>query len=355
MNIPTRVAPQRCRPRSYSAAVFFGVAILTYSVVLAVLTAPVAAGLEVDERAVRTLGKMLFHDSRLSADGTISCATCHQPARAFSDGLKRSVGVSGIAGTRNAPSLIGAAEQPGLFWDGRSSRMEELVLEPMLGPYEHGLRDTADMEQRFIQDARNIEAYSNAFGENAPIGAAQLARAMAAYVSTLRSSSSAFERYAYRGETEALDAQQRQGYELFRGRGGCVRCHRIGERAAPLTDHEYHNHGIGAQWLKPDLRALMMRGLNIDPSELSKTIQIDRSIAALGRFLTTHDLKDIGAFRTPSLRNVAITAPYMHDGSIATLHDAIAHELYYSANDRGAGFSIEEREALAAFLRALSD
>jgi len=305
--------------------------------------------------AIAHLGALLFNDVSLSADSRVSCARCHQPDHVFSDSRSLAEGAYGMKGTRNAPSLLNAADRTTLFWDGRRSSLEELMLDPLLGPREHGLRDADELVSRIDGDRAMRAAYAVAFGSRAPLSAKNLARSLAAYVSTLRTSESLFDRYISGKDSSALDAKEVHGYELFKGRAGCSACHLIGPTSAPLTDAQFHNQGIGASYLQSNMRAVIDRALTIEPKDLGNVIQTDPQVGALGRFLVTRKSIDIGAFRTPSLNNVSRSAPYMHDGSISTLEDAVKHELYYSAADRGANFSHAELEALVAFLETLAD
>lgn len=304
--------------------------------------------------AALRLGAILFNDANLSADGRISCAECHQPDHAFSDSKARAEGTHGLAGTRNAPSLLNVADRSTLFWDGRRNSLEELMLDPLLGPREHGLRNSDELVARVDADRTVRQAYAAAFGAHEPVSKKGIAQSLAAYVSTLRTIESPLDRYVLRKDLSALNEKEILGYELFKGRAGCTACHLIGPSSATFTDDQFHNQGIGAGYLHSNLRALVDRALAIDPKTLGTAIQSDPQLAALGRFLVTRKPADIGAFRTPSLRSVSRTAPYMHDGSIPTLQDAVRHELYYSAADRGANFSYGELDALAAFLRVLS-
>ncbi|MEO5627154.1 MAG: cytochrome c peroxidase [Dokdonella sp.] len=329
---------------------------LAIAVSISVVSGSVCAksGGERQADALVALGALLFADTSLSADHTISCASCHAPSHAFADQHELAVGTGGRVGTRNAPSLIDAGQRPALFWDGRRQTLEQMVLDPLFGPQEHGLRDAADLEHRVTENVVDGRAYAAAFGKTTAIEASRIAKALAVYVGTLQAKPSPFERFAFGKDTAALTTQQEAGYKLFRGRAGCTACHVIHESAAPLTDDAYHDQGIGATHLQANLQSLVAGALASDSRQLGQTIQTHTALSALGRFLVSHNVTDIGKFRTPSLRNVADTAPYMHDGSIATLRDAVNHELYYSAADRGAGFSREERGAIVAFLETMS-
>ena len=248
------------------------------------------------------LGRRLFFDRRLSRDETVSCSSCHDPERAFSDGRVVAEGIQGRKGTRNAPALINRGYGRSFFWDGRAPTLEKQVLEPIFNPKEMDLPLT-EMEQRI------------------GLTAAEVSRALASYLRTILSGDSPFDRYM-KGDLSALSEQQQRGLQIFRGDGNCYACH-----AGPnLADERFHNTGVA--WVG---------GRLVDEGR--------------GR----------GAFKTPTLREIARTGPYMHDGSLATLEDVID---YY---DRGGNInphldedirplrlSPEDKRALVAFLRSLS-
>jgi cytochrome c peroxidase len=236
------------------------------------------------------LGRRLFFERRLSRDGRTSCATCHQPSRAFSDGRPVPVGVHGRVGRRNTPSLLNRAYGQRFFWDGRAGTLEEQVRMALEGPTDLDL-PAPGAAARLAGDHDYVAAFMSAFGE--PISADGLTRALATFVRGQLSADSAFDRFVA-GNRRALPAQARRGLDLFNGKANCWLCH-----AGPLlSDEGFRNTGVS--WGR-------------DP----------------GRFEFTEQSDDRGRFKTPSLRNVAITAPYMHDGSIASL-DAVV-EFY----DRG--------------------
>jgi cytochrome c peroxidase len=286
---------------------------------------PGAAGVPLDARAA-ALGRALFFDPRLSADGRVSCASCHDPARAFTDGRRVSTGVHGAAGTRNAPTLVNRAFGEAQFWDGRVRTLLEQVLHPIEDPREMGLsRDVA--AARIAADATYTAWFRDVAGD--VVNARSLAVSLAAYVASIMSGDAPFDRWTA-GDTLALDAEARHGRRLFDGRARCSLCH----RGPNFTDEQFHNTGIA--W-----RA----GLPADS----------------GRFAVTAAPRDIGAFKTPTLREIEHTAPYMHDGSLRTLDDVV--EFY----DRGGianialdrqlvplGLTTVEKRALVAFLRSLS-
>lgn len=296
------------------------------------------------------LGRRLFFDTRLSADGSISCATCHQPDKAFGDGRTVATGLKGRPGTRNTPSLINASLHATQFWDGRRATLEEQVLDPFINPAEHGLPDHGAL----ISIVQRDKAYRDAFGQTVDLPG--IAKALAQFIRSLASGNSAFDRYEYGGDAQALDEPAKRGLAIFRGRGQCAECHVIGKSDAPLTDNRFHNISVGASRIAPRLPALATRIARAPRQEIDRLVTSDADVAVLGRFVVTLDPHDIGRFRTPTLRNVALTAPYMHDGSIATLEEAIDHELYYRSQTVGRPLILKpsEKADLAAFLRSLN-
>ncbi len=302
------------------------------------------------------LGKQLFFDKNLSQDGSISCASCHSPDKAFSDHRRVAQGVHGQVSTRNAPTLLNVVFAQYLFWDGRRQRLEDQVLDPFINPVEHGLANPAELERR----VRLNKAYDTAFRQvydidPAIIDAPHIAQALAAYVRTLLAGDSPFDRFLYAGDHNALNAAARQGLELFRGRAHCVDCHFIGSDSALFSDNKFHRLGVGLQSIQPRLAELAKRAVN-DTGSRDALVLEDPEIAELGRFLVTHDPHDIGKFKTPSLRNVALTAPYMHDGSIATLDEAVEREVYYRGLSKGRPLIItpQEKKMLVEFLKSLT-
>ena len=180
--------------------------------------------------------------------------------------------------------------------------------------------------------------------------------ALAAYVRTLNAGNTPVDRYLYGGDKDALNPAQRRGLELFRGNAQCSTCHTIGEREALFTDHGYHSHSIGFAGIVEKLPKLTEKLAKSNSEERGQLVIADPDIAALGRFVVTLDPQDIGRFKTPSLRNVALTAPYMHDGSIATLDAAVTHEVYYRGRQMGRPLILtpSEKQDLIDFLQALT-
>lgn len=262
-------------------------------------------------------GRQLFSDTRLSRDGAVSCATCHDPARAFSTPDPVTPGVFGRKGARNAPTLVNLAWASSFFWDGRAFSLEEQVLKPIADPNEMDL-DPAEAAGR-VGLTRD-----------------ELGRRLASYVRSLLSGNSRYDRYM-NGDRTALTEEEQRGLRLFTGRGMCLSCH----DGPHLSDGRAHNTGLA--WQPADERAGT-------PGRF-----LDRGAEAISGRAT-----EVGAFKTPTLREVARTAPYMHDGSLATLEEVV--DFY----DRGGRpnpnldremrpleFTEDAKRALVAFLKTL--
>jgi cytochrome c peroxidase len=310
------------------------------------------------------LGRKLFFDRRLSPNRTMSCAMCHVPEQGFTaHELATSVGIEGRSVRRNAPTVLNVAFQKRLFHDGREVSLENQIWGPLLAPNEMGNPSIGYVIERI----RSLDEYDGlfeaAFGGNG-VSAERIGAAIASYERTLVAGDSRFDRWRYGGDDTALSETERRGFELFVGKGRCAACHVVGERDALLTDHRFHNTGVG--WRRafevPDrTRVELAPGVVAELDRRTVASFSEAPAKDVGRYEITLDPRDRWAYKTPSLRNVALTAPYMHDGSIATLEAVL--EFY----DRGGvdnpdkspllvplGLSAEERAALAAFLRALT-
>jgi cytochrome c peroxidase len=312
------------------------------------------------------LGARLFFDVRLSADGQVSCATCHQPALGFTDGLSRARGIG--QSRRHTPSLLGAAWSPWLYWDGRKDSLWSQALAPLEDPAEHG-SDRAAVAALIAGDATYHAAYQRVFGVAPAIGDAttvfvNAGKAIAAFERRIVPPETRFDRYVralVRGDEQRanalLDGDEIRGLRLFIGKGQCTQCHN-----GPLfTNHEFHNTGVlSARGALPDRgRIDGVRLLDADPFNcLGVHVDAPRPACDELRF-ARRGPELIGAFRTPTLRHVAQTAPYMHQGQIATLADVIAH--YDLAPDamighneaKPLGLTDVERRQLEAFLHTL--
>jgi cytochrome c peroxidase len=305
------------------------------------------------------LGRRLFMDRRLSRDGSVSCASCHKPDHAFSDGQRVAHGIDGQLGTRNTPSLLNVAYNLTEFWDGRRPSLEAQALDPLINPLEHGLKDENELMDRIRADPTYMTDFRSAFAvDAASITSGHVAQAFASYERTLIAGGSPFDRFLYGHDRSALNPSAERGFALFRGTAQCSSCHIIGRDAALLTDNEFHSVNVGLSHIAPRLAEITTRVVAVRNSRarIEATILSDRDVAELGRFVVTLDPADIGKFRTPSLRNVALTAPYMHDGSVATLNEAVERELYQHAGASGRRLILtpQEKKDLVAFLNSLT-
>jgi len=306
-----------------------------------------------------SLGRQLFFDKRLSADGTVSCASCHVPEKAFTDGRRLAVGFKQQVGTRNTPSLLNVRFNSSFFWDGRQDSLENQALDPLLNPREHGLTDINSMLSTISKDATYKKQFASAFPhKDSKISANQIASAIASFERILVAADSPFDRFYYGGDQSALSAPAKRGMQLFQGSARCVSCHTFDRQSALFTDNEFHQLGIGISRISNELPELTQQVVRLREKNLSldSSILNDAKLAELGRFAITMKPLDIGRFRTPSLRNVALTAPYMHDGSIATLPEAVELELYYRSTEIGYPLILTpaEKNDLVQFLESLS-
>jgi cytochrome c peroxidase len=300
------------------------------------------------------LGKTLFLDRRLSVDRTISCASCHRPELAFTDGKTTAEGVAGRRGTRNTPSLLDIGNRSMLTWDGRNDRLEFQVLVPFTHAREFGMASYADVLAVLRRDARYRHDFRTVFGTS-DIEIEHVGSSLAAYVRTLESESSPFDRFVS-GDTGSISESARRGYQLFRGSAGCGDCHRVSGPGSTFTDEQFHRAGIGVGAIIDRLPEITQRVMATPRDEMEALIASTPEVAALGRFIVTRDPRDIAAYRTPSLRNVAVTAPYMHDGSVATLRDAVSREVYYRTQERqrATNVTLIDQDDLVAFLETLT-
>ncbi len=301
-----------------------------------------------NQDAVR-LGKAIFSSQAASLDRTVSCASCHDPQQAFSDGRRVSAGVAGLLGTRNAPSLKNAAFSAPLMWDGRRTSLEDQVLHPYTTQVEHGLSSAAEAARRLNTDAEVIR-----FSPGQPLTPEKMRSALAAYVRSLEGGNSAFDYFAFANQSDALTMSQIKGLNLFK-QVGCNSCHQIGRETATFTDGQFHSSSQIASLTGEEVQVLLAKADMIPPDRLDNAITTDADLAQLGRYLVTHDPKDTGAIKTPSLRDVAQTAPYFHDGSVATLDAAVRHELSYRSEQAGQPMVLDDQEIrdIVSFIEAL--
>jgi cytochrome c peroxidase len=281
------------------------------------------------------LGRRLYYDTQLSADNTIACANCHNPALAFTDGRPVSLGVNGKAGTRNAPTVLNAAYNTLQFWDGRAASLEDQAGGPIQNPLEMNQPHEV-MVAKIGKLAEYQAAFDKAFGPG-PITVDKVEKAIASFERTLISGNSPFDRYQYGGDKTAMSESAKRGLAIFRDKqkGKCAVCHTIEDKYALFTDGKFHNIGEG--------------------------LDANGDLKDLGRYEQTKVDADRGAFRTPTLRNIAKTAPYMHDGHVKTLKDVVDFYVgggtsnpYLDKEIKELKLNGTERADLVAFLEALS-
>jgi cytochrome c peroxidase len=266
------------------------------------------------------LGEQLFFDKRLSADGTVSCATCHDPQLAFTDGRSLAEGISGRVGTRNTPSLLNSMFNTGQFWDGRAQSLEEQAKMPLVNPDEMGSQTHEQVITRLSAIPQYATLFQQAFGSAVTIDG--VAKAIASYERTLVSGNSPLDRYTA-GDVKALSDSARNGMILFRTRARCSVCHTFTQTNPFMTDGNYRNTGVAANF--SGFESLARRAIEItrDKSDSLGALTKQDGSHELGRFLFSGNSLDIGAYRTASLRNVELTAPYFHDGSARSLPDVV--------------------------------
>jgi cytochrome c peroxidase len=272
------------------------------------------------------LGEKLFFDGRLSVDGTVACSTCHDPARAFTDGRPVSIGVKGRTGQRNAPTILNALFSKTQFWDGRAKTLEDQAALPIVNPSEMGQPSLDAAVAQIAAVPEYEQAFRRVFGH--PINSTDLVRAIASYERTQVSFDSPFDHFIA-GDNSAISESAKRGWELFNTKARCNKCHALTEQRrdpAYFMDKDFHNIGIGilrhnvvAEACKVEQEINSDNMIDVDRA----AIQSDMSV--LGRFLITKKDSDIASFKTSGLRNVLITGPYFHDGSQSTLWDVLDH------------------------------
>jgi cytochrome c peroxidase len=301
------------------------------------------------------LGEKLYFDPRLSRDDTVSCATCHDPRHAFAEPRPVSLGVGGAAGVRNAPTVLNAAFLREQFWDGRAPTLEDQALQPLVNPVEMAMPDHPAVEAKVRALEEYLPLFEKAFGDRS-VTIERVVQAIASFERTLLSLDAPIDRFLA-GDAKAISPSAARGWELFNGKARCNTCHGRIEVLPLFTDEAYHNIGVAAKAVNFEELA---RKVDQDPAALPR-FSHEPGINQLGRFLVTHEHKDIGAFKTPQLRNVAKTAPYMHDGSEATLRDVI--EFYDRGGNpnpwldggmRPLGLSDQEKADLVALLETFT-
>lgn len=310
------------------------------------------------------LGRKLFMDRRLSPNNTMSCAMCHVPEQGFAaNDIGTAIGVSGRSLRRNAPTLLNVAYVGQLFHDGRESSLEHQAWGPLLNPIEMGNLSVLAVAARIraMPDyaGRFEAAFDGRGADEATVGAA-----LASYQRTLVSGNSRFDRWRYGLERQALGDAEQAGFAVFAGKGRCIACHTVGAKTALFADGRFHNTGIG--WARGNAprqthAVRLAEGVFVQVADADLRTVSDPPQADEGRAEVTRTPADRWAYRTPSLRNVALTGPYMHDGSLATLEEVI--EFYQRGGIdnplkdrllRPLQLSDDDKRNLAAFLRSLN-
>lgn len=270
------------------------------------------------------LGEKLYFDKRLSVDNTVSCATCHDPATALADSNMVGVGIENKKGARNSPTVLNAVFNELQFWDGRAPTLEEQAKMPIINPVEMGMKDHNAVVTRVRGMAEYQPLFARAFG-NEGITIDTIAKAIASFERTQLSGNSPFDRFMA-GDQNAISAAAKRGWELYNGKARCASCHTFNSSSPFFTDFKFHNIGVAAKdqnfsGLARRARQLLTQGRN--NAQVVDELALSPGFSELGRYLVTNQPKDIGAFKTPTLRDIELTAPYMHNGSEKTLLDVI--------------------------------
>jgi cytochrome c peroxidase len=307
------------------------------------------------------LGRRLYFDPRLSRDGTVACATCHDTSRGFTDRRSTSEGIRDQLGKRNAPTTLNAVFFSSQFWDGRAASLEEQATLPIVNPIEMGQPDGNAAAAAIAGDDEYRRAFQSAYGR--AVNYQDIGRAIASFERTLVFIDAPFDRFAG-GDASAISDDARAGWALFNGKARCAACHQMSASSPVGTDNRFHNVGVSArhqEFEKLTNTALEALAKNASKEELDR-LALETDISELGRFVVTRNPSDIGAFKTSQVRNVGITAPYMHDGSMATLWDVIDHynkggeaNRYLDGGIEPLNLSEAEVNELVAFLFALTD
>jgi cytochrome c peroxidase len=307
------------------------------------------------------LGRKLYFDTRLSKDGTVACATCHDVSRGFTDHRNVSEGIGDHLGRRSAPTTMNAALLQSMFWDGRAPSLEEQAKLPILNPIEMGHPDAASAVAAIGGDSAYQDLFEKAYGR-AP-NYDDLGRAIASFERTLIFLDAPFDRFAA-GDAKAMSPAAQRGFALFNGKARCVSCHMINASNPLGTDNLFHNIGVSAR--KQNFEALAQQALGALQGgagvEAVDKLALQTDMSELGRFIVTKNRGDIGAFKTEQLRNIGLTAPYMHDGSLRTLWDVMDHynkggetNPYLDGGIEPLSLSEDEINDVVAFLFSLTD
>ena len=319
---------------------------------------------EVPDASAISLGRKLFFDRRLSRNKTMSCAMCHIPEQGFtSNELKRPIGVEGRNLKRNAPTLLNVIFNRRLFWDARESNLAQQVWSPLLAKNEMNNPSVGHVLEQLHSDEEYLGMFMNTFGEKANM--MNVGQALAQYQQSLIGASSRFDQWYFGRDKNALNELEQQGFTVFMGKGACQSCHSVGDNYALFTDQHLHNTGVGyedSMRKTPKSIAIQLApGMSAEvDKELINSVG-EKKENDLGLYEVTLKPPDRWKYRTPSLRNVALTAPYMHNGEFSSLDEVI--EFYNVGGTPNAlrsplirplNFTTDEQVALREFLKSLT-
>jgi cytochrome c peroxidase len=307
------------------------------------------------------LGRRLYFDTRLSPDGTVACATCHDVSRGFTDQRPVSEGIHDQLGRRNSPTTMNALLMQTMFLDGRAPNLEEQAKLPIVNPIEMGQPDGVAAANAIAGDPEYQRMFMSAYGRSPNYD--DIARAVATFERTLVFLDAPFDGFAA-GQPNAIPAAAQQGWVLFNGKGRCVTCHAINPSNPLGADNRFHNIGVAARhkdFEKLAGQALATLATSGGPEAVDQ-LALTSDLSELGRFLVSKQRSDIGAFKTPQMRNIALTGPYMHDGSMQTLWDVMDHynkggeaNTYLDGGIEPLALSEAEIDQLVAFMFTLTD
>ncbi|MBX3205960.1 MAG: cytochrome-c peroxidase [Labilithrix sp.] len=307
------------------------------------------------------LGRKLYFDASLSRDGTVACATCHDVSRGLTDRRGTSEGIGDKLGQRNAPTTLNALFFSSQFWDGRAATLEEQAKLPITNPIEMGQPDDKAVMAAIAKDGEYAKMFQAAYGRSPTFD--DVGRAIASFERTLVFLDAPFDRFLA-GDLKAIDDDAKAGWVLYNGKARCVSCHQISSSSPIGSDNRFHNIGVSAR--KQNFESLANKALEALAKDSSKEAQdrfaLQTDLSELGRFVVTKNRSDIGAFKSQQVRNVGITAPYMHDGSIATLWDVMDHynkggepNAFLDGGIEPLALTEKEIDQVVAFLFSLTD
>jgi cytochrome c peroxidase len=302
-------------------------------------------------------------DRRLSHNNTLSCAMCHVPEQGFtSNELGTAVGLEGQSIRRNSPTVLNVAYVEQLFHDGREFSLENQAWVPLLAGNEMANPSIGYVVEKIKVLTEYGGRFESAFGGRGP-DVQTVGQALAAYERTLVSGNSRFDRWHYGKDQKSLTTEEQAGFRLFTGKAGCSVCHTVGDKHALFADNRFHNTGIGyahSMGMPKKHRVQLAPGVFTEVEDKALA-SFEPAQADVGRYEVTLDPADAWAYRTPGLRNVALTSPYMHDGSLGTLEEVV--DFYdrggidnpqKSPHLRPLGLSMEEKKGLVSFLKSLT-